>query len=77
MQAERQKRFHGYVKVEVQGRSPRRWIWAIYRADSETLVLRSDAGFSYAEDAWKDGQGALSRLEAGEELVSGTMRLAA
>ncbi|WP_043360964.1 hypothetical protein [Belnapia sp. F-4-1] len=66
MQAERHKRFHGYVKVEVQGRAPRRWGWAIYRSDSETLVLRANTGFAYAEDAWKAGQSALHALEAGE-----------
>jgi hypothetical protein len=67
MQAERYKRFHGYVKVEVQGRAPRRWAWAIHRSDSETIVLRDNAGFAYADDAWKAGQSALRALEAGED----------
>ncbi len=66
MQAERHKRFHGYVKVEVQGRAQRRWVWAIHRSDSETLALRATAGFACAEDAWKAGQSALHTLEAGE-----------
>ncbi len=66
MQAERHKHFHGYVKVEVQGRTPRRWGWAIHRSDSETLVLRAANGFACAEDAWRAGQLALRTLEAGE-----------
>ena len=66
MQAERHKRFHGYVKVEVQGRSPRRWVWAIHRSDTETLALRATTGFASAEDAWRAGQSALRALEQGE-----------
>ena len=65
MQAERHKRFHGYVKVEIQGRSPRRWIWAIYRSESDTLAGRAPMGFTCAEDAWKAGQDALHAMEAG------------
>jgi hypothetical protein len=66
MQAERYKRFHGYVKVEVQGRSPRRWVWSIYRVEAETLALRAQTGFACAEDAWQAGQSALHALEAGD-----------
>lgn len=65
MQAERHKRFHGYLKVEVQGRSPRRWGWAIYRSESDTLVSRAPMGFTCAEDAWKAGQDALYAMETG------------
>lgn len=65
MQAERHKRFNGYVKIELKGRSPRRWIWTIYRIESETLALRASAGFTCAEEAWQAGQLALRALEAG------------
>jgi hypothetical protein len=65
MQAERHKRFHGYVKVEIQGRSPRRWIWAIYRSETDTLACRATANFACAEDAWRAGQDALHSLEVG------------
>jgi hypothetical protein len=67
MQAERHKRFHGYVKVEVQGRSPRHWTWTIHRSDSDTVVLRAVTGYAYADDAWNAGQSALRALEAGED----------
>ena len=66
MQAERHKRLHGYGKVEIEARFPRRWSWAIYRSDSETVVLRAPSGFTSAEDAWRAGQSALRALEVGD-----------
>jgi hypothetical protein len=69
MQAERQKHFHGYVKVELQRRAPRRWVWAIHRSDSDTITLRAAGGFACAEEAWKAGQFVLRALEAGEPAV--------
>ncbi|MBL6453928.1 hypothetical protein JMJ55_01255 [Belnapia sp. T6] len=66
MQAERRKQFHGYVKVELQSRHPRRWTWRIYKEGCDTLTERAERSFCCAEDAWRDGQKVLVMLEEGQ-----------
>jgi hypothetical protein len=56
--------FLGHVKVELRSRSPRLWGWNVRLDGSDTIVERSDILFSYAEDAWREGQRALASLES-------------
>ena len=60
--------FFGYVKVDLQSRSPKRWSWTIHRDTGDSVVLRSESLFACAEDAWRAGRKALSAMEAGMEV---------
>ncbi|RZI72371.1 MAG: hypothetical protein EOP13_15255 [Pseudomonas sp.] len=56
--------FHAYLKVELQSRFPKIWVWKIRQNDSDELVQRSDVGFNNADDAWFAGSRVLAGLEA-------------
>ena len=58
-------KFYGYVKVDLQSASPRRWKWSVRRDSSDVVVFSSDAPFAHAEDAWAAGQRVLTSLETG------------
>jgi hypothetical protein len=57
--------FYGYVKVDLQSTSPRRWSWSVRRDGSDLVLFSSDAPFAHAEDAWSAGQKVLAALEDG------------
>ena len=65
MPKERGCKFYGYVKVDLQSQSPRRWKWSVRRDGSDVVVFSSDAPFAHAEDAWAAGQRVLTSLETG------------
>ena len=65
MAKERGCKFYGYVKVDLQSQSPRRWKWSVRRDGSDVVVFSSDAPFAHAEDAWSAGNKILSALEEG------------
>jgi hypothetical protein len=58
-------KFYGYVKVDLQSQSPRRWVWSVRRDSSDMIAFSSDAPFAHAEDAWSAGQKVLNALEEG------------
>ena len=58
-------KFYGYVKVDLQSQSPRRWVWSVRRDSSDMTAFCSDAPFAHAEDAWSAGQKVLNALEEG------------
>ena len=55
---------HAYLKVELQSRFPKIWVWKIRQNDSDELVQRSAVGFNNADDAWFAGSRVLTGLEA-------------
>ena len=61
----RNRHFLGYVKVELQSASPRRWVWSVRRDSSDLVVFSSAAPFAPAEDAWAAGRKTLTALEDG------------
>jgi hypothetical protein len=61
----RNHKFYGYVKVELQSASPRRWTWSVRRDSSDMVAFSSDAPFAHAEDAWTAGNKVLNALEEG------------
>jgi hypothetical protein len=65
MKRQRDCKFLGYVKVELQSQSPRRWTWTVRRDTSDMVAFRSDAPYACAEDAWRAGQQVLTALEQG------------
>jgi hypothetical protein len=56
--------FHGYLKVELQSRFPKIWVWKVRQNDSDAVVEQSVIGFSAADDAWREGSRMLASLEA-------------
>jgi len=61
-------KFLGYVKVEILSHHPRRWGWAVCKDMVDMPLIRSDATFFSAEDAWNTGRSVLAALEHGESL---------
>ena len=61
-------KFGGYVKVEVLFHHPRRWGWTVCKDAADMPMIRSDATFFCAEDAWNTGRSVLAALERGEPL---------
>ena len=62
------RKFLGYVKVEVLSHHPRRWGWAVCKDIVDMPLIKSDATFFCAEDAWNTGRSVLAALERGEAL---------
>lgn len=65
MSKNRSCQFYGYVKVDLQSSSPRRWTWSVRRDGSDMIAFSSDAPFAHAEDAWSAGNKVLKALEEG------------
>ncbi len=61
-------KFFGYIKVEILSHHPRRWGWTVCKDVADTPLLKSDATFFSAEDAWNTGRSVLAALERGEPL---------
>jgi len=65
MRRQRDRKFFGYLKVELRSRSPRLWAWSIYRDTTDMMLVTSDRPFVHAEDAWSAGNHVLASLEQG------------
>jgi hypothetical protein len=65
MRQHRDRKFFGYVKVELRSRSPRLWAWSIHRDTTDLVLVTSDCPFFHAEDAWSAGSYVLASLEQG------------
>lgn len=69
MPRESDRKFFGYVKVEILSHYPRRWGWAVCKDAADIPLIRSDATFFSAEDAWNTGRSVLAALERGDPLT--------
>ena len=68
MSRESNCKFFGYVKVEILSQHPRCWGWAVCKDAADMPLIRSEAAFSSAEDAWNTGKIVLAALERSEPL---------
>jgi hypothetical protein len=61
-----ERKFFGYVRVEIVSHHPRRWIWSVCRDGTHSAVMVARTPLFCAESAWEAGRNALAALEKGE-----------